>query len=60
MSENMKVTARKTIQNIRPYTPGKPIWELQIELGLLQVIKLASNENPLGPSLKHWKPYNAL
>lgn len=52
MSENMKVTARKTIQNIRPYTPGKPIWELQIELGLLQVIKLASNENPLGPSPK--------
>lgn len=52
MSENMKVTARKTIQNIRPYTPGNPIWELQIELGLLQVIKLASNENPLGPSPK--------
>jgi histidinol-phosphate aminotransferase len=52
MSENMEVKARKSIQKINPYTPGKPIWELQQELGLSQVIKLASNENPLGPSPK--------
>lgn len=52
MPENIEVNARKTIQNINPYTPGKPIWELQSELGLSQVIKLASNENPLGPSPK--------
>lgn len=52
MSETIEVKARKTIQNIHPYTPGKPIWELQNELGLSQVIKLASNENPLGPSPK--------
>ncbi|MCM3268824.1 histidinol-phosphate transaminase [Paenibacillus elgii] len=53
MSENnMEVKARKTIQHIHPYTPGKPIWELQNELGLTRVIKLASNENPLGPSPK--------
>ena len=32
--------------------PGKPIEELQRELGLSRVIKLASNENPLGPSPK--------
>ena len=35
-----------------PYVPGKPIEELQRELGLTRVIKLASNENPLGPSPK--------
>ncbi|GIP31748.1 histidinol-phosphate transaminase [Paenibacillus sp. J2TS4] len=52
MSENREVKARKTILNIHPYTPGKPIWELQSELGLSRIIKLASNENPLGPSPK--------
>lgn len=35
---------------IRPYVPGKPIEEVQREYGLHDVIKLASNENPLGPS----------
>jgi len=38
------------IQNVRPYQPGKPIKEVERELGLRHVIKLASNENPLGPS----------
>ncbi|WP_333474162.1 hypothetical protein [Paenibacillus gyeongsangnamensis] len=52
MKEITKVKARKTLQNITPYAPGKPIWELQDELGLSKVIKLASNENPLGPSPK--------
>lgn len=33
-----------------PYSPGKPISEVQRELGLSDVVKLASNENPLGPS----------
>lgn len=33
-----------------PYRPGKPIEEVQRELGLTDVVKLASNENPLGPS----------
>jgi histidinol-phosphate aminotransferase len=37
---------------IRPYTPGKPIEEVQREYGITDVIKLASNENPLGPSPK--------
>lgn len=40
------------IQSLTPYVPGKPIDELQRELGLTRVIKLASNENPLGPSPK--------
>lgn len=38
------------IQGIHPYIPGKPISELQRELGLNHVVKLASNENPLGAS----------
>jgi histidinol-phosphate aminotransferase len=33
-----------------PYSPGKPVSEVQRELGLDDVVKLASNENPLGPS----------
>ncbi len=41
-----------TIKNINPYVPGKPIEELERELGITGSIKLASNENPLGPSPK--------
>ncbi|MBV6459753.1 MAG: Histidinol-phosphate aminotransferase [Fimbriimonadaceae bacterium] len=37
---------------MQPYSPGKPIDEVQRELGLTEVIKLASNENPLGPPPK--------
>ena len=40
------------ILEITPYQPGKPIEEVKRELGLKEVIKLASNENPLGPSPK--------
>ena len=43
---------KKYIQDIKPYEPGKPIKELQREYGIRNVIKLASNENPLGPSGK--------
>ncbi|HXV28295.1 MAG TPA: aminotransferase class I/II-fold pyridoxal phosphate-dependent enzyme, partial [bacterium] len=45
------------IQSIRPYQPGKPVKEVERELGLRHVIKLASNENALGPS---WKAIRAL
>ncbi len=38
------------VQGIKPYPPGKPIDELKRELGIDNPIKLASNENPLGPS----------
>ncbi|WP_068676357.1 histidinol-phosphate transaminase [Oceanobacillus sp. Castelsardo] len=48
----MSTKPRKVLDRIKPYSPGKPIWELQEELGLEKVIKLASNENPLGPSPK--------
>ncbi|KIX15126.1 histidinol-phosphate transaminase [Dethiosulfatarculus sandiegensis] len=40
------------IQNLEPYKPGKPIEELERELGIRGAVKLASNENPLGPSPK--------
>jgi len=40
---------RPGIRGTRPYTPGKPIEEVQRELGLDSVVKLASNENPEGP-----------
>ena len=39
------------VSRIRPYPPGKPIEEVERELGRT-AIKLASNENPLGPSPK--------
>lgn len=40
------------IASIQPYVPGKPMAELERELGLSSTIKLASNENPLGASSK--------
>ncbi|WP_262964496.1 histidinol-phosphate transaminase [Methylobacter psychrophilus] len=40
------------VQQLIPYKAGKPIDELERELGLTQIIKLASNENPLGPGKK--------
>lgn len=38
------------VQRLRPYVPGKPIEEVEREYGVRNIIKLASNENPLGPS----------
>jgi len=40
------------VQQLVPYKPGKPIVELERELGLTQIVKLASNENPLGAGKK--------
>jgi histidinol-phosphate aminotransferase len=37
------------IQGLHPYQPGKPISELEREYGISHIVKLASNENPLGP-----------
>jgi histidinol-phosphate aminotransferase len=39
-----------SVAALAPYQPGKPIEELQRELGIGEPVKLASNENPLGPS----------
>lgn len=46
----MKVNVPDYISAIKPYVPGKPIGELEREYGINDSIKLASNENPLGPS----------
>jgi len=43
-------TIRPEVRSLTPYVPGKPIEELERELGIAGAIKLASNENPLGPS----------
>ena len=38
------------VRTLQPYQPGKPESELRREYGLSDIVKLASNENPLGPS----------
>jgi histidinol-phosphate aminotransferase len=46
------IKSLECVSKIKPYVPGKPIKELERELGIKECIKLASNENPLGPSRK--------
>jgi histidinol-phosphate aminotransferase len=41
---------RANVLRLKPYVPGKPIEETEREYGVRDIIKLASNENPLGPS----------
>ena len=43
----------KKINQINPYTPGQSIESIQQEFGLTNIIKLASNENPLGPAIDY-------
>src|SRR5438477_8163063 len=40
---------RPPVRDLVPYEPGKPVEEVQRELGLERVVKLASNEGPFGP-----------
>jgi len=40
---------RSSVDALVPYEPGKPVEEVQRELGLERVVKLASNEGPFGP-----------
>jgi histidinol-phosphate aminotransferase len=47
-----KEPIRPSLGNIKPYIPGKPVEEAERELNITGIIKLASNENPLGPSPK--------
>jgi histidinol-phosphate aminotransferase len=47
-----EILPRRCLRDVTPYAPGKSIASVQRELGLKHVIKLASNENPLGPSPK--------
>ncbi|HCC55111.1 MAG TPA: histidinol-phosphate transaminase [Desulfobulbaceae bacterium] len=48
----MKLPVRPNIANLIPYPPGKPLEELEREYGITGSIKLASNENAMGPSPK--------
>jgi len=48
--EKGKSLVRKGILDLKPYIPGKPIEEVKRELGLKEVVKLASNETSIGPS----------
>lgn len=50
MTVDFKTLANIGVRNLTPYQPGKPIEELERELGITSSIKMASNENPLGPS----------
>jgi histidinol-phosphate aminotransferase len=54
MSGNFLALAQPGVQQLSPYVPGKPVDELARELNLdpAKIVKLASNENPLGPSPK--------
>lgn len=50
MSCDFIALATAGVKGLTPYQPGKPVEELERELGISNIIKLASNENPLGPS----------
>lgn len=52
MKIDFRLLANPSVRHLTPYQPGKPIEELERELGISSSIKLASNENPLGPSEK--------
>jgi histidinol-phosphate aminotransferase len=47
-----RVKSQRGLDPIKPYVPGKSIEEVQREYRLNDVIKMASNENPMGPSPK--------
>ena len=46
---------RPAVQGLVPYEPGKPVEEVQRELGLARCVKLASNEGPFGPFPAAWR-----
>ena len=49
---DLKKLVNKGIDGLSPYEPGKPIEDLERGLGIKNAVKLASNENPVGPSPK--------
>lgn len=52
MKSNYIELASSGARNLKPYEPGKSTEDLERELGICNAVKLASNENPLGPSQK--------
>jgi histidinol-phosphate aminotransferase len=57
--DSLKIKIPDNIKTITPYPPGKPLDELEREYGITNSIKLASNENPWGPSPKTIKALQA-
>lgn len=49
VTERILARARPAVRALQPYQPGKPVEELERELGIREAVKLASNENPRGP-----------
>nr|MBI4380664.1 histidinol-phosphate transaminase [candidate division NC10 bacterium] len=50
MPKSLEELASPFLKGLVPYLPGKPVEEVERELGIKGAVKLASNENPLGPS----------
>ncbi len=50
MNQTILDIATPGVRALQPYTPGKPLAELERDYGIRDAVKLASNENPLGPS----------
>ena len=48
----MKPSPRPAVRKLAPYVPGRPVEDVEAEYGITGAVKLASNENPLGPSPK--------
>src|ERR671926_922177 len=49
MADDARPFVRPAIEGLTPYQPGKPIEDVQRELGLERIVKLASNEGPFAP-----------
>jgi len=47
---NLRDLVNPQVRDLAPYVPGKPVEELERELGISGSVKLASNESPIGPS----------
>ena len=60
MSFDPTSLAAPGVARLTPYQPGKPVEELEREYGVSDALKLASNENPLGPSPKATRAMQAL
>ncbi|MFQ5457132.1 MAG: histidinol-phosphate transaminase [Myxococcota bacterium] len=52
IAANIDALVNEGLRALVPYAPGKPIADLERELGIREAIKLASNESPMGPSPK--------
>ncbi len=57
---NYKQLAGEKLMALAPYSPGKPVKEVQRELGIEKIVKLASNENPFGASPKAFEALKQL